>query len=73
PQCGLPVPAGERFCTNCGARMPEHSSTVVPVPLPPFTPVPSPPVAAPSRATGKIVLFVVIGLIGFLVVGGGFG
>ncbi len=71
PQCGLPVPAGERFCANCGARMSEQSSPVGPAPPPPFTPVPSPPVAASSRAIGKIVLFAVIGLIGLLVVGRG--
>lgn len=71
PQCGSPVSAGERFCANCGARMPEQSQPVMPVSPPPFTPMPSPPVVAPSRATGKIALFVVVGLIGLLIVGGG--
>lgn len=71
PQCGSPVSAGERFCANCGARMSEQSPPVVPAPPTPFTPVPSLPATTPSPATGKIVLFVVVGLIGLLIVGGG--
>lgn len=71
PQCGSPVSAGERFCANCGARMPEQAQPAIPAPPPPVTPLPSPPATTPSPATGKIVLFVVIGLIGLLIIGGG--
>lgn len=71
PQCGSTVPAGERFCANCGARMPEQAQPAIPAPPTPVTPLPSPPATTPSPATGKIVLFVVIGLIGLLIVGGG--
>ncbi|MCX7859492.1 MAG: zinc-ribbon domain-containing protein [Chloroflexus sp.] len=69
PQCGSPVEAGERFCANCGTRMPEQP----PPAMPPYAPPSQPPVTAPPSSTGRIVLLAVIGLVALVIVGGGIG
>ncbi|MEI2612389.1 MAG: zinc ribbon domain-containing protein [Candidatus Promineifilaceae bacterium] len=46
--CGVPYQAGEAYCGNCGAPLPQASSS------PPVVNYPAPPVMTPVAAAGNI-------------------
>lgn len=50
PSCGAAADAGERFCANCGTRLPEAPPPPSAATPPPSAPTPLPPLTAPQQA-----------------------
>lgn len=54
PRCGMEVPAGSRFCPNCGFDLAAPPAPVAPAPPPgPVPAAPVPPYAGPSAAEAR--------------------
>ncbi len=58
-QCGSPVSGAERFCANCGARMPE----------PVAEPSPGSPTISPAKPARRGGLVAVIGIVAIAIIG----
>ncbi len=71
-QCGSALGA-VKFCSKCGARVPEApgAAPMAPVPPPaqpprPLTPAPNPPVAQPVAQGGNVLVKVLVGFLVFI-------
>jgi outer membrane protein OmpA-like peptidoglycan-associated protein len=71
-QCGSAVDA-VKFCSKCGARVPETAGTAAAPPAPspaqpprPLTPAPIPPVAQPAAQGGNVLVKVLVGFLIFI-------
>ncbi len=71
-QCGSAIGA-VKFCSKCGARVPEAAGTAPAPPAPspaqparPLTPAPNPPVAQPVAQGGNVLMKVLVGFLVFI-------
>ena len=56
PSCGAINPAGEAFCSNCGANLLDGSAAAAPVPAEASAPVAAASVAAPSALNARLIV-----------------
>lgn len=79
PSCGAPASESERFCANCGARLPEAQAAAAPTARldatgdqqagPPTPPAGLPPAPPPARRSLPLWALILLGLAGLCALG----